>query len=267
MSSLIAWVAVDSRGPASLYLASDSRITWGSPNTYWDQGKKLFTSSLTPDLFGYCGDVLFPSLFLSQIDSLLTNRLLPGKDTTPADGHEVLRKMAEQSFAAYPAVNRAAFTLLHATREGQGMVSRFRLWRTDWSAARGWTDSEIELPSESVLMLAAGSGASVVTRQDDEWRRRLGRTSRSVFSAFCDALASREDPNTGGAPQLVGLYRTGGARLFGIASSGARYICGIAIPESAIVEGSEWRNELFERVDGRSLTLLPGAQRQPRPWR
>jgi hypothetical protein len=145
------------------------------------------------------------------------------------------------------------------------MASRFRLWRLDWSQARGWTDQEIALPTESALVLAVGSGADVVTRWDDEWRRRLGRTSRSVFSAFCDALRSKGDPRTGGAPQLVGLYRTGVAHTFGVISDGRRYVCGLAVPESSAVESLEWRNELFERLDGRTLELLPGAQRQPRP--
>lgn len=265
MSSLVAWVGVDSRGPASFYLASDSRITWGAPGPAWDSGRKLFALSTSSDLFSYCGEVLYPSLFLSQVDSLLTRRVLFVDAEAPATRHETVRRMAEQSFDAYPTSIRSAFTILHAAREGAGMASRFRLWRLNWSQARGWTDQEIDLPTESVLVLAVGSGADVVTRWNDEWRRKLGRTSRSVFSAFCDALRSKGDPRTGGAPQLVGLYRRGVAHIFGVVSDSRRYVCGVEVSESSAVESLEWRNELFERVDGRTLELLPGAQRQPRP--
>ena len=45
-----------------IYLASDSRITWGSANRRWDAGRKLFTSDKSSHAFGYCGDVVFPSL-------------------------------------------------------------------------------------------------------------------------------------------------------------------------------------------------------------
>lgn len=265
MSSLVAWVGVDSRGPASFYLASDSRITWGSPGPAWDTGRKLFAAPTSSDVFGYCGEVLFPALFLSQLDSLATRRVLVVDAEDPAKRHETVRRIAEGSFEAYPTSIRGAFTILHAARESAGMASRFRLWRLDWSQKRGWTDQEIDLPTESVLVLAVGSGADVVTRWDDEWRRRLGRTSRSVFGAFCDALRSKDDPRTGGAPQLVGLYRAGGAHIFGVVSDGKRYVCGLEILDSSAVEPLEWRNELFERLDGRTLELLPGAQRQPRP--
>jgi hypothetical protein len=147
------------------------------------------------------------------------------------------------------------------------MVFRFRLWRLDWSHALGWADQEVELPTESVLVLAVGSGADIVTRWDGEWRRRLSRTSRTVFGAFCDALRSKGDPRTGGAPQLVGIYRTDAARVFGAVSEEKRFVCGLEVPDSSALKSMEWRNELFERCDGRTLQRIPEAQRQPRPWR
>ena len=63
MTSLIAWVAADDRGPASLNIATDSRISWDSgplrSRTLWDQGQKVFASQREPILVGYVGDVLF----------------------------------------------------------------------------------------------------------------------------------------------------------------------------------------------------------------
>jgi hypothetical protein len=58
----------------------------------------------------------------------------------------------------------------------------------------------------------------LLTKQDDEWRKRPGRTSRSVFSAFCDALASepgrpkhRRRASTGGfiSNWLCEAFRSG----------------------------------------------------------
>ena len=61
MTSLLAWVGVDSRHLSSIYLASDSRISWGDVAN-WDFGRKLFASTKYPEIIGYVGDVLFPSL-------------------------------------------------------------------------------------------------------------------------------------------------------------------------------------------------------------
>ena len=46
MTTLAAWVSVDSEKPSACYLVSDSRITW--PNGHWDSGQKLFVSTSFP---------------------------------------------------------------------------------------------------------------------------------------------------------------------------------------------------------------------------
>jgi len=147
------------------------------------------------------------------------------------------------------------------------MTSAFHLWRTDWSFATGWTDQEINLPTESVLVVAVGSGESNVASYDARWRHsEAGRTSRSVFSAFCDSLKSGNDLFSGGAPQLVGLYRTGVGESFGIVYRGQRHLLGLPVgqAEAAAVD-VEWRNELFERCDGSTMDSVGGAQRHARP--
>jgi hypothetical protein len=87
-----------------------------------------------------------------------------------------------------------------------------------------------------------------------------------VFSGLCDAIAGGEDPLTGGAPQLAGIYRTASAEFFGVVWSGARYVMGTPDSLAAVdPRAIEWRNRLFERCDGTTLLLLSGAQRHARP--
>ena len=74
MTTLIGWVGVDQRGLSSAYLASDSRLS--SNGAKWDCGRKLFACKTTPDVFGYCGAVLFPSLVLGQITEIVDAGLL-----------------------------------------------------------------------------------------------------------------------------------------------------------------------------------------------
>jgi hypothetical protein len=79
MTTLVAWLGVDSRGPASLYLASDSRITWGG-SASWDRGRKLFACRQKPYLFGYCGEAFFPSQLLGQVTERIDANLLSASD-------------------------------------------------------------------------------------------------------------------------------------------------------------------------------------------
>ena len=58
-------------------------------------------------------------------------------------------------------------------------------------------------------------------------------------------LTSGEDPNSGGAPQLAGIYRHGGGRHFGIVHCGRKYYRGIESP-SLDLPDLQWKNELFE---------------------
>jgi hypothetical protein len=71
MTSLAAWVAVDSRATSSFYLVSDSRISFAHGKPPFDSARKLFASSRYADLFGYCGDVDFAFSVLDRV--LLTN--------------------------------------------------------------------------------------------------------------------------------------------------------------------------------------------------
>ena len=45
MTSFIAWLGVDSRGPTSMYFASDSRISWDKVPGVWDCGQKVFAAN------------------------------------------------------------------------------------------------------------------------------------------------------------------------------------------------------------------------------
>ena len=68
MTSFIAWVGVDSRGPASINFASDSRITWDEfGKVGWNNARKTFACNSFPDIFGYVNDVTFPSIVIGQI--------------------------------------------------------------------------------------------------------------------------------------------------------------------------------------------------------
>jgi hypothetical protein len=265
MTSLAAWVAVDSRGETAAYLASDSRVSWG-PNQKWDTGRKVFACQRHPDLFGYCGDVVFPSKILGKIVEFADLGALFDPTDTAADKFSRVVTMVKNSFNDYPANVPLPFTMVHWSRQNSGVPSDFELRTLSWNRADGWREESIKLPQGSTLALTLGSGKNAVEKSYQRWKESSsGGTSRAVFSAFCDALASESDPLSGGAPQLVGVYRQGFGRAFGVVWKGTAYLYGE--PASLLSDPTtlEWRNELFERCDPATLRRLPSAQPQPRP--
>jgi hypothetical protein len=266
MTSLAAWSGVDSRGPSSIYLVSDSRISWAGTPSSFDYGSKVFASSASTDIFSYCGDVLFPVITLGQIESLIAEGILGFEHLTSEERHTEVAKVVKVAFKTFPGTHQNPFSVLHANREGSGMDSRFRLWILNWTSVNGWTDTEIAVKTESVLLSALGSGHQVITSWEDKWSRQMGPTSRGVFGAFCDALRSGVDPYSGGAPQIARIYRQGTAHHIGVLYQGRRHLRGIEVPPVNFnLRSVEWRNELFELCDGISMERMNTAQRQQRP--
>jgi hypothetical protein len=258
MTSLAAWPGIDSRGLSTLYIVADSRISWPGSSDCWELGAKVFASSITPDIFGFYGDVLVPSTVIP--------RLVEGPVLEPhanaQDRHDVLVQALRQSAEALPASRKGAFGVLHGGRNGSGMNSTRLLWHTHWSFKDGWTDAPVVLKDASALTIALGSGELVIENHQAAARSELGDFSRAVFTGFCDALVSGQDSFSGGAPQLVGLYRHGGGMHFGTFFRGKSYFRGLEAAHLSLPQ-IEWRNELFERCDS-SGKLIKGAQVQRR---
>lgn len=251
MTSIAVWVGVDSRLPASLNIASDSRISWSNA-TKWDQGRKIFATRNGANLFSYCGDVLFPALVLPVIIDLMDRELIKGNQ-------DEIVQVLKNEMVNYP--SSAGFTVLHAFRTGDGMLAEFGLTTIEYKSG-AWTISSPTMPKTSNLVYIGGSGERSFRNAVAKWRKsNSAGTSRAVFGAFCEAIESNEDRRSGGPPQLGALYRTGPARLIGTIINNELYFAGCKLDQANAAADIEWRNELFERYDGQTKKLLQDAQR------
>jgi hypothetical protein len=278
MTSLVAWIGVDSRKPASLYIATDSRVTWPAsrsddgrplPARIWDEARKTVASTSTANIFGFVGDVVHPALALNTVAALLEAAKAP---SSLAGSFEQFQGLVEQAWKTVPPADRRATELVHGTRVGEGFESVFGvqvLARQQGEVA--WTATPLPTPERSAALRFSGSGRGHAERHSRLWtepavedaRLDLGgtrsRTSRAVFSGFCDALEAGQDAQTGGSPQLVGLYRQGFGRQFGVAWRGASYLAGTRLHQTDFPT-LEWRNRFFERC-GPTGVLLEKAQK------
>jgi hypothetical protein len=266
MTLIISWIGVDDKKEgkeiSSIYLASDSRYTWGNAGKY-DYGIKVFGATNHPEIFGFCGDVMFPSTILGQIIPQIDNGILITKTDNTETKNNKIFNFIKSSLDTYPKQFLAGtFTILHATRFGK----TFKLYKTSFGTDMQIRNEEIELPTVSTKVFSGGSGGKEFDTNWLKWQSEKHndfRTSRAVYHCLYKTLKTIKDPRTGGYPQIVGLYRNKNARLFGVVENDKKYIYG---KESSVDINStsiEWRNENFERANPDTLKILEGAQRQP----
>ena len=119
MTLIASWVGVDSKKGgnqvSSVYFASDSRFSWNSQSVY-DEGMKVFCSLKYPYIFGYCGDVLFPSHAIERIIYKIDCDLLFGEDVDSFTKKiHIICDEIETSLKQYPmSIN---FSILFGSRE------------------------------------------------------------------------------------------------------------------------------------------------------
>jgi hypothetical protein len=259
MTSIVVWAGVDTHGPASLYVASDSRISWGEHQS-WDQGRKVFSSSSQPHIFGYWGDVLFPALAIPVIIDRIDRGVLTCRGRS---WHSEIEQEIRLQWSNYPtATLQSDFSIVHGFRTGAGTNCTFSIAIFTYKReSDNWVTLQIEMPQTSAVLRIAGSGTPEIRKSLSLWQSSsAANTSRAVFSAFCESIAGNGDRFTGGPPQLGGLYRIGPGRLFGVVYRNRRCFAGAVLRATEDYDQIEWRNRLFERVDGRTKERIPKAQ-------
>ncbi|SER11672.1 hypothetical protein SAMN03159444_03267 [Pseudomonas sp. NFACC02] len=270
MTSLIAWVAVDSVGPSALYFASDSRITW-SGQTRWDFCKKIFSSNSQPEILGFCGDVLFPVQALAQITSLIDSGCLYEESDSAQEKFMKIASVIMDIYSTYPAPHSAPFTIIHGVRLGEGNSTKFEVRKLSWSTDKRFSIEVVPTKekydkADPKLLIALGSGKGVIKNIEHLWEKSdIGGTSRAVFSSFCEAVNSGADICTGGAPQLSVLYRKGVGRTLGYVSTDATYFSGVIINNNYNLNHINFYNSSFEICDPVTRVRKDGAKRQPKP--
>lgn len=268
MTLLVSWIGVDTHGTTSAYIAADSRVSWDEVANF-DHGRKVFAFRNSPDILGYCGDVLFPTIVLSQITEMADRGLLFSPKASCKERFEAIKEKLVQQFHKYPRmVERITLNMLQVLHISRDSIDnrKFSCWLIKWSREKGWSGESMPLPSKSDILFALGSGAKEFNENLDRYSKGPNQgTSRSVFHCFCDTLFNIKDKQCGGSPQLVGIYRKpdSPAITYGIIKGKKRYFLGALVNDNVNFAGVEWRNDLFELCDGLTMKKLVQAQPQP----
>lgn len=267
---LASWIGVDTHGLTSAYIMSDSRLSWKLGKVYktFDYGRKVFASNLYPEVFGYAGDVLFPSIVLSRIVDMIDADVLINQHMSCAEKSCRIFDVLSRELQEYPDdCISETIQIIHISRETivEG-YPRFAVYSYFWRKTNGWTQKEEEIPTKSGLLMVLGSGERDFREKYKKYANGYNsNTSRNVFHCFINALMHTTDIHCGGAPQLVGIYRKPESHgmSFGLIYNDKRYFLGSEIIDIDNYKKIPWRNDLFEICDGKNKTITHGAQRQP----
>jgi hypothetical protein len=262
MTLLVAWIGRDSRKISSIYIASDSRFSWTNAIKF-DYGRKVFALVNSPDILGYCGDVLYPTIALTQIMEMDRDGILFPPGSTNNQRSTILFNAIKDKFINYPSKEVLAndIEIIHASRDNEVnfICNIFR-----WTKKDNWQIVPVEIPDTSDKIIILGTGEKeFYNRYLDYYRGINGKTSRAIFKCLTHSLLKMKDLNCGGPPQLVGLYNRFNGKNFGVIYEDKTYYLGKEVTPNEIMNNIEWRNELFEVSDGFSKNILPKSQKQP----
>jgi len=269
MTLLVAWTGIDSRSPASVYIATDSRVSWGDQG-YFDHSNKTFVLRQFPAILGYCGDSLASQMLISQAMAVI--EAMPsyvGKNLENLV--DLFIRLIVRNYAQYPIkLSTGSFTVVmcgKATLESSG---NFECFRID-STFKETTKRKVHLPEKSGPIVVAGSG-----KNDFEEQYKIHQssenpnksTSRDVFHAFYQTINNGGNPTVGPIPQIVSVIRkpNSGGTHCGVVVKDQRYISGQLVDRDIAPEGLQWFNDNFEITNPHTKRREYGAQAQP-PFR
>jgi hypothetical protein len=272
MTTLVSWVSYmpgpKGTAPNALYLVSDSRITWGSSARHWDAGRKVFTCRIEPHMFGYCGDVVFPSLVLAQIISAIDNGLLFADDADAEQKHTIVFESIQRSFRRRHDTPDQNFWILHALRTGDGPGRIYSVWQIFYNAkTRTWDTVSLPIPPKTAIVAILGTGTASVKKHVSLWTRSdVGGRSSAIFSAFCDALFSKEDLHSGGAPQIAALHPGSHAQIIGFIQDDIHYLHGLEMIPGKMLHRIKWRDRHFQNINPSTRRRGANDRRLKRPF-
>ncbi len=272
VTTLLSWISYSDTGespdkPRAVYLASDSRITWDTVDHRWDSGRKLFAPTTAPHLFGFAGDVVLPGLILGQVTAAVDAGVLVDPKTKPDEQHQAVLGAVRQSVATTVASSSLDFTIHHLMRVADWPDTEFRAWQIVYRVGTGeCVSSPIKIPTTTAHIKSFGSGADAARDHRVRWLRSdVGSRSRAIQSSLHDAIVSGDDPMSGGAPQLAALYTRGPPVQIGLVVGERRFLNGLEVETSPLLDAIEWRDREGQRVDPVTGLAKQGGRRFVRP--
>ena len=227
----------------------------------------MFSCRIEPHIFGYSGDVVFPSLVLAQIVSAIDNGVLFRTQAGAEEKHDVVYESLKRSFRRRRDTPDQDFWILHALRTGEDATRKFSVSQVSYSSKqKRWSSAPLAVLPKTGVIAVLGTGKSSVEKHIDRWTKSdVGARSSAFFSGFCDALFSGEDKHSGGMPQIGALNPGSHAQILGFIHDGAHYLNGLEVIPVKTLHRIKWFDRHFQNINPSTMQRWARARRLERP--
>lgn len=231
MTLIVGWIACDNKGdtkkPSALYFGSDSRYSWGHQHAF-NYGKKVYAAKNLPEIFAFCGSVVFANMMLPPLIDLIDS----GAFFKSNDPKIKVQNIAEHfssmvvSYVNDPALNQTV--ILYGTK----IKSRFSVFRfTFQNKAVQFTS--VALKDCSSIIAVEGSGVKPFEVRLKLPMLRTDLYSREICHYLAETIEINDEFTVGGIPQIVGLFRgKKEPQVFGFVKDDKSYLYGNEVDAS-----------------------------------
>lgn len=272
MTTITSWLSVSGTGTRTLYLGADSQGSSLETGAVVSRNvKKVFASTVTPEIFAFAGDASWGAHFLRNLLIAISR----GQVTDTLGSIKRSQALVALACAKRPQNSVCDLTVLYGVRSDTDVVGsdEFRLYKfyhsgripSQWNVCRV---GETELAGPTSTLLHSGGSGAVGNNKRQGWIAGgdQGDVARTCFWSLCDRIEGvpKKDPLTGGVPQLVKLDQKGRGAAVGVAYHGIATVYGsrVGTPKTA---ATVWVDENFTQLDPETLQPFSRAQRYGRP--
>lgn len=259
MTTVVAWLSVDSKLSRSLIVASDSRYSWEEGRSgKWDSGRKVFYLECFNDVFAFAGDVTFGITMITNASSIFTAGVNDPAFATFKQRTEYFRRLVSTAHATYPSegkgsprkiIERTVFTHVNYS------VSVFNYSNVIFKD--NWKGVPVEIPKDlqrSQFIKVVGTGRAAF--RNELYRHQKINGSFYARHAWRSLAAvagdDKLDQQTGGPLQAIVLHSDNSHLKVGSFERQAYFLFGCEIRDPKQYEQLEWRDPAYNWIDPRS---------------
>lgn len=277
MTLVVGWIGLDDKKDktgkaiksiASVYFASDSRYSWNNGKSYFDYGQKLWRCRRFPEMFCYCGDVIFPTTALGKLTDEIDSGILFEPDCNAEEKFRIVGQWLSAIFNAYPkgALTDNVNRIYYATKSKK----EISICQYEYKEGKPLSLAIKEIDEEHTFFSDGSGNVDFKHYLDSENQasKNNANTSRAVFHAFCMTLKGSNVSTVGGVPQLMGMFRgIDTVQIFGYIDENKNLFVNGCSVEGIVSDDNlsriQWHNCNFENMNPHTRVILIGAQRQP----
>jgi hypothetical protein len=257
MTTVVRWGGSDQRRQSSIYLASDSKLTYPTKH---ELGRKTFACKNAPYIFGFCGQAALPFTAIPKLVLELDRMYGGSMEITESIILAFVKNEINPAKRRYS--NIGDCHIMVCGRNGENMSASFFSYVITYTLNRDCVG--IERPDylkKNNFYQAWGSGEGTSNSYNTAWEVNTdsGGFSRAIFSGFYDSICSCLDLYTLPPPQLVGIWATGAPIDFCLIWNSRIYQGGTRVPSTSIPRTC--MDRLFQIIDPLTMDVAVNEQR------